>query len=79
MFYICHLKLADTHMQASVIVCLPELSVGDRFILQVIWEEMCKKMLAIHLLLDAFNAHTCTVYIDHRGILQNMERPLNAK
>jgi len=64
---------------ASVIVCLPDLSLGYRFVLQVIREEMLKKMLAVHLLVDAFNAHTCTVYIDHRGILQNKEGPLNAK
>ena len=37
-FSTCHLKLADTH-KASVIVCLPELSLDCRFVLQKIWGE----------------------------------------
>ena len=37
-FCICHLKLEDTH-KASVIVCLPELSLDCRFVLQKIWGE----------------------------------------
>ena len=68
LFCTWHLKLADTH-KASVIVCLPELSLDYSFILQKIWEKMLKKRY-IYL--------WCT-YIDHRGILQNTEGPLNAK
>ena len=42
LFCTWHLKLADTH-KASVIVCLPELSLDYSFILQKIWEKMLKK------------------------------------
>ena len=52
-FCTCHLKLADTH-KASVIVCLPELSLDCWFILQKIWKEMLKKTLANCLLMDTF-------------------------
>ena len=75
MFCTGHLKLSDTH-KASVMVCLPELSLDCRFVLQKIWEEMLKKTLAIRLLMNSFNAH---IIIDHRGILENAEGPLNAK